>query len=543
MAQKDAKVPFFAERTAVDIETLSLLLPTYDGNKQTLPIFIRGVENVLDLVDKKNHPIIACLIRTKLTGKAVEALSECTHLDSWGTWETMKAILKHRFGEFRNEVQIVQELMQTKLDNLELKAFADKIRDLTYTLINLDLSKKDYYEKIATNVFLDQLTPLVALSVRVQGTDSLEQTILLALQEDLNLKNGLFTKPKYNQNAITLNNNSFRPKTVNPQQQQQRPAISFNTQAQKHINNRQTNNRYIKPGLTIRPAGVTSYILNPINYQSKLVNKKKVDVNSNPDISAKIDTKNVAFQNQTVKQLPFVNINELDGSFLLHTRASESLISPNAVTYTNPCIEQETSYIKTAHDIMKHTQVAFLKLPPLFGCYYIHKFLLFKFDPDFIGLSGIDLLAPLSCKIDTKNMLFRTEATTVPLRGDMNLYTIVEPRCDQVVDSLLKQDKGEFKLVKQTNNNGSVFPSALVTVIKETLATINNDDNEINKNVDELTGVDSNKLESKYTDPYAINLVQKTDFLGNRVKLKSMNHFGMLRRPPENASRMTSPSA
>lgn len=47
---------------------------------------------------------------------------------------------------------------------------------------------------MAVNVLLDQLDSLLALSVRIQNPDSLEQTILLARQEKLKLKNKRFSE-------------------------------------------------------------------------------------------------------------------------------------------------------------------------------------------------------------------------------------------------------------------------------------------------------------------------------------------------------------
>lgn len=55
------------------------------------------------------------MIRNKLSGKAIEALSECTDFNSW---DAIKEILIRRFGEFRDEIQVVQELMDIRKDNL-----------------------------------------------------------------------------------------------------------------------------------------------------------------------------------------------------------------------------------------------------------------------------------------------------------------------------------------------------------------------------------------------------------------------------------------
>lgn len=164
-------------------ETLSILLPTYDGNKSTLEFYIKSVESVLELVDEESQVIpVACLIRNKLSGKAVEALSQQSQCKSW---KEIKKVLRNRFGEFRGEVQLINELMHSTKDKLSIEAFADKVRELSCALINLDPSKRELYEKMAIEVFLEQLDPIVALSIRFKGDVELETAIAIARQEEL----------------------------------------------------------------------------------------------------------------------------------------------------------------------------------------------------------------------------------------------------------------------------------------------------------------------------------------------------------------------
>lgn len=233
----------------IDYKTLSFFLPSYDGNKKTLAFYIKSVESALDLIENKQHVSVACLIRNKLTGKAVEALSECTDFNSW---DAIKEILTRRFGEFRDEVQIVQELMNVRKDKSTIESFSEKIRELTYTLINLDQTKKEYYEKMAINVFLDQLDSILALSVRVQNATSLEQTIVLAKQEDLKLKNKRAQENKTKQLAPNTNYRFQQPLQNNrfarPQPTQ---TFRFNQQNMNPVNRP---NRFVPQLGNPRPA-------------------------------------------------------------------------------------------------------------------------------------------------------------------------------------------------------------------------------------------------------------------------------------------------
>lgn len=180
MATEKEEKPF-----TIDYSTLSKLLPSYDGNKKTLMYYLEGVENALDLITNKDDTSIACLIRNKLTGKAVEALSERPGTKSWSD---IKTVLKSKFGEFRTEIQLIQELMQTTRDGISLDSFSDRIRMLMTSLISLDPSKREHYEKMALETFLDKLNPITAMSARLKYPMNLDQAVTYAKQEEVKLK-------------------------------------------------------------------------------------------------------------------------------------------------------------------------------------------------------------------------------------------------------------------------------------------------------------------------------------------------------------------
>lgn len=89
------------------------------------------MESVLEEIKNRQEPAVASIIRTKLTGKAVEALSQNS---DFRMWEDIKTILKNRFGDFREEVQLVQELMQLTKDKTGIDLFADKVREIAYAM-------------------------------------------------------------------------------------------------------------------------------------------------------------------------------------------------------------------------------------------------------------------------------------------------------------------------------------------------------------------------------------------------------------------------
>ncbi|CAF4800983.1 unnamed protein product [Pieris macdunnoughi] len=188
---------------------------------------------------------------------------------------------------------------------------------------------------------------------------------------------------------------------------------------------------------------------------------------------------------KSYSKLPYIYISELGGRFLLDTGASQSLINPK-VFHNNPDfdykIKKETHFIKTAHATSKHNQIVFITLPErLFRQKITHKFLIFNFDSDFVGLLGLDFLAPLNCKIDIKNMTLHTDTTKIPIRDDIKAYSKIEPKCEQVVNLLCNYKEGEYYSKGKTMKSGLIFPPALVTVKNGNAITtvINTSENKI----------------------------------------------------------------
>lgn len=178
--------PIIEERPVpTDLSTFSNMLPRYDGSRRTLPFYITCVENALALVTNRDDPCIACLIRNKLTGKAIDALSDNPEAL---TWEDIKSTLKQKFGEFRTEIQLVRELMTIKRENSSIDAFGDKIKHMMSTLISVNPEKREFYKQMALETFLDKLNPITAMEIKINFVKNLDQAIIIAKQEEFKLR-------------------------------------------------------------------------------------------------------------------------------------------------------------------------------------------------------------------------------------------------------------------------------------------------------------------------------------------------------------------
>lgn len=231
---------------------------------------------------------------------------------------------------------------------------------------------------------------------------------------------------------------------------------------------------------------------------------------------------------KTYTKLPYIYINELGGRFLIDTGASQSLISPKSLKKENNInyeIKTETHYIRTAHATTKHSKVAFINLPErLFNENIKHKFLIFDFDPDFVGLLGLDLLVPLNCKIEIKHMMLRTENANIPINDDIKSHTKINPKTEKLINFLCNEKEGQYFLAEKVTKNGLIFPAALVTIRHGNVLTsvINTTDNEIiikrscQLNLQKICGNTQNKGQQS-----------QTTFINN---LKNNSHIDYLQR-------------
>lgn len=207
----DKSIIFEEKKVETEYSAFAKLLPTYDGNRRTLAFYLENVENALELIHNNEDLAISCLIRNKLKGKAAEALSENPGAR---TWTEIKQVLLRKFGEFRTGTQLVHALTHVTRDNTSLEAFGDRIRVLMSALITAEPNNQTQYEQIALETFLKNLNPITALSIKIKHVDNLDQAIILAKQEEVDLRARRLQQNKSNPTKITPKN-KFNNKSGN----------------------------------------------------------------------------------------------------------------------------------------------------------------------------------------------------------------------------------------------------------------------------------------------------------------------------------------
>lgn len=171
-----------------DYNIINKMLPPYDGNSKNLNCYIRCVESVINLYNlKTNDPTLVCLLRAKLSSRALEALSLEIDISDW---ISIKTALMNRYGEFRSEVQLLQELTRctkTKTDTCD--SYGRRIRDLLDALCSIGTNKNGYYQSLAINTYIDNLHYNMGLGVRIKNPITLEAAIAYARQEETRFHN------------------------------------------------------------------------------------------------------------------------------------------------------------------------------------------------------------------------------------------------------------------------------------------------------------------------------------------------------------------
>lgn len=170
------------------------LMPKYDGNPKTLNYFIREVENIMLLLDPpaRANPALVCLIKSRLSGTAIDAVAYEESLD---TWQAIKNALIRRLGEPRNEIQIMQELTRVRRNkNEDSETFGKRLRDILDTLQSVGKhSDKSYYEGMVIDQYINNLDFHVSVGVRITKPITLEVAIVTARQEEARLAYNKFS--------------------------------------------------------------------------------------------------------------------------------------------------------------------------------------------------------------------------------------------------------------------------------------------------------------------------------------------------------------
>ncbi|VVD03633.1 unnamed protein product [Leptidea sinapis] len=159
------------------IKTMGDLIPRYNGNPKTLNYYIREVESVISLIEPgwQAHPVLISLIKSRLSGAAIDAIAYEKSLDSW---PEVKHALLRRLGETRNEIQVMQELTRMRrLKSEDAETFGKRLRDILDTLFTVGKhTDKSYYESMVIEHYISQLEFNVGIGVRIMKPTSLELT-------------------------------------------------------------------------------------------------------------------------------------------------------------------------------------------------------------------------------------------------------------------------------------------------------------------------------------------------------------------------------
>ena len=171
-----------------NLQLLKDLIPKYDGNPKTLNYFIREVERTLGLLEPaaRTHAALICLIKSRLSGAAIDAVAYEESLD---TWQEIKGALSRRLGEPRNEIQLMQELTRIRRDrNEDAETFGKRLRDILDTFQSVGKhTDKSYYENMVIDQYINNLEFHVSIGVRIARPETLEKAIIAARQEEARL--------------------------------------------------------------------------------------------------------------------------------------------------------------------------------------------------------------------------------------------------------------------------------------------------------------------------------------------------------------------
>lgn len=189
-----------------DYNLINQILPSFDGNTKNLNCYIRSVEKILSIQNiPTNDAMIVCMIRAKLSSKALEALSLEVDIDDW---LSIRNALINRFGEHRTETQLLHEMMKcSKSKSESCEAYGNRIRELLDALCGVGLEeRKDrrQYQNIAISTFVENISYEIGLGVRIHHPTTLEAAIALARQEEIRMKA-----------SSSNNNNNVQEKTNN----------------------------------------------------------------------------------------------------------------------------------------------------------------------------------------------------------------------------------------------------------------------------------------------------------------------------------------
>lgn len=177
-------------RPTVSIELAQKMLTKFDGNKTKLYEFVDNCDKAHSLVADANKIVLKDIIETQLTDNARVLIRNRNFAD----WPALKTYLLEAYAEKRTTSQWQLELNSCKQNFKEnVMSYANRIKKCYIKLINSlnnNLTPEgrqacvNLLKNQALNVFITGLNRDLAIMIKSQKPESLEEAISLALTEE-----------------------------------------------------------------------------------------------------------------------------------------------------------------------------------------------------------------------------------------------------------------------------------------------------------------------------------------------------------------------
>lgn len=213
--------------------------------------------------------------------------------------------------------------------------------------------------------------------------------------------------------------------------------------------------------------------------------------------------------NSIKTNLPYIFIPTLNANFLIDTGSSKSLIDPAlAHKFYRRFIYKEKFHIQTAHNVSYHDEVCEIPIFKIFNVKDSHKFYIFKFNDNYEGLIGADLLKQLKATINLESKVLATPFTEIPIiyetenknvkQTQSNAKKIpiikinIPGRTEKVVKLPVKMQSGSGILNYLKFSDGIETPKALVNVENNFAITtiVNSTEKSVNLNIFEAIDIE-----------------------------------------------------
>lgn len=173
----------------VDLNSLFKFIKPYNGDRQTLNSFLTNCNNVYDLANTEQQPVLFKYILSQLQGKAEIACS----VKAFTHWDQLKDFLKTQFSDTKHYSHLLAELQESRQGiNESVSQFALRIEEcLSQLLTDIVLAKSKEtpgrtaaMEDLALHHFLIGLTPRISNIVRCKSPRNLNEAIGFAISEE-----------------------------------------------------------------------------------------------------------------------------------------------------------------------------------------------------------------------------------------------------------------------------------------------------------------------------------------------------------------------